>query len=30
MNLTIESGGVQELEFRGTSPCIPGRGAGMN
>ena len=25
-----ESGGVKELEFTGTSPCIPGRGVGMN
>ena len=24
MNLTVESGCVKELEFRGTSPCIPG------
>ena len=23
MNLTVESGDVKELEFRGTSPCIP-------
>ena len=30
MNLTVESGGVKELEFRGTLPCVPGRGAGMN
>ena len=30
MNLTVESGGVKELEFRGTLPCIPGRGVGMN
>ena len=30
MNLTVESGGVKELEFWGTSPCIPGRGVGMN
>ena len=30
INLTVESGGGKELEFRGTSPCIPGRGVGMN
>ena len=30
MNLTVKNGGVKELEFRGTSPCNPGRGVGMN
>ena len=30
MNLMVESGGVKELEFWGTSPCIPGRGVEMN
>ena len=30
MNLTVESGGVKELEFMGASPCISGRGVGMN
>ena len=30
MNLTVESGGVKELEFGAASPCIPGRGVGMN
>ena len=30
MNLTVESGGVNKLEFRGTLPCIPRRGVGIN
>ena len=30
MNLSDETGSVKELEFRGTSPCIPGRCVGMN
>ena len=30
MNLTVESVGVKELEFKGALPCIPGRGVVMN
>ena len=26
MNSTVESGGMEELEFGGVSPCISGRG----
>ena len=28
MNSMIESGGLKELEFGGTLPCISGRGIG--
>ena len=30
VNSTIESGGLKELEFGGTLPCIPGRGVGVD
>ena len=30
MNLTVESGCVKEVEFGGASPCIPGKGVGLN
>ena len=30
IKLTVESEGVKELEFRGTLPCIPGKGVGIN
>ena len=30
MNSTIESGGLKELEFGGTSPCISGSGVGVD
>ena len=30
MNFTVESDGVKEFKFEGTSPCISGRSGGMN
>ena len=30
MNFTVKSGGMKEFEFGGASPCISGRGVGMN
>ena len=30
MNSTVESGGLKELEFRSTLPCISGRGVGVD
>ena len=30
MNSAIKSGGLKELEFLGTSPCISRRGVGVN
>ena len=30
MNLTVEGGVMKELEFGGASPCVPGRGVGVN
>ena len=30
MNSAIKSGGSKELEFGGTSPCISGRGVGVD
>ena len=30
MNFTVKSGGMKELEFGVDSPCISGRGVGMN
>ena len=30
MNSTVKSGGLKEDEFGGASPCISGRGVGVN
>ena len=30
MNSTVKSGGMKELEFRGTTPSISGRSVGVN
>ena len=30
VNSAIESGGLKELEFGGVSPCISGRGVGLD
>ena len=30
MNSTVKSGNLKELEFGGASPCISGRGVGVN
>ena len=30
MNSTIKSGGLKELEFGGTSPCVSERGVGVD
>ena len=30
MNSAIKSGGLKELEFGGTSPCVSGRGVGCH
>ena len=30
MNSMVKSWGIKELEFGGASPCISGRGVGVN
>ena len=30
VNSAVKSGGLKELEFGGASPCISGRGVGVN
>ena len=30
MNFTVKSGDMKEFEFGGASPCISGRGVGLN
>ena len=30
MNSMVKSGGLEELEFGSASPCISGRGVGVN
>ena len=30
MNSVIKSGGLKKLEFGGTSPCVSGRGVGVD
>ena len=30
VNSAIKGGGLKELEFGGTSPCVSGRGVGLD